>query len=273
MAKKIQVGFIGGGNMAEALIKGLLQGKKLTAGECRVVDVLQERLAYLKKTYGVQTASTPGAVVEPSRVVILAVKPQQIPQALKALIPFWSPEKLLVSIAAGITLGQLAEPFPSPPRLVRVMPNTPALVQSGISALCKNDEAREDDLHLAESLFKAAGETVRLDESLFDAVTGLSGSGPAYVFVILEALSDAGVKMGLPRAVASKLALETVYGASRLARESDRTFGQLKDMVTSPGGTTIAGLHEMEKAGLRGILMNAVEAATRRSRELRDLPS
>jgi pyrroline-5-carboxylate reductase len=273
MAKKIQVGFIGGGNMAEALIKGLLQGKKLTAGECRVFDVLQERLAYLKKIYGVRTASTPGAVVEPSRVVILAVKPQQVPQALEALIPFWSPEKLLVSIAAGITLGQLAEPFPFPPRLVRVMPNTPALVQAGISALCRNDAAGEADLHLAESLFEAAGETIRLDESLFDAVTGLSGSGPAYVFVILEALSDAGVKMGLPRPVASKLALETVYGASRLARESDRTFGQLKEMVTSPGGTTIAGLHEMEKAGLRGILMNAVEAATRRSRELRDLRS
>ena len=156
MAKKIQVGFIGGGNMAEALIQGLLQGKKLTAGECRVYDVLQDRLAYLKKTYGVQTGSTPGEVVVPSRVVILAVKPQQISQALKALIPFWSPEKLLVSIAAGITLGQLAKPFPSPPRLVRVMPNTPALVQSGISALCKNDVAREDDLQLAESLFKAA---------------------------------------------------------------------------------------------------------------------
>jgi pyrroline-5-carboxylate reductase len=270
MAKKMEVGFIGGGNMAEALIRGILQGKTLSASQCRVCDVLQDRLTYLKKAYGVQTASTPGPVVEPSRVVILAVKPQQIPTALKAIIPLWSQEKLLVSIAAGITLDQLAQSFPSPPRLVRVMPNTPALVQAGISALCQNDTAREDDFLLAESLFKAVGETVRLDESLFDAVTGLSGSGPAYVFVILEALSDAGVKMGLPRAVASKLALETVYGASRLARESDRTFGQLKDMVTSPGGTTIAGLHEMEKAGLRGILMNAVEAATRRSRELRE---
>ena len=259
MAKKIQVGFIGGGNMAEALIQGLLQGKKLTAGECRVYDVLQGRLEYLEKTYGLQTALAPGLVVEPSRVVVLAVKPQQAPQALAALVPYWSPQKLLVSIAAGLTLDLLAEYFPSTPRIVRVMPNTPALVKAGISALCKNKAAREEDLVLAESLF--------------DAVTGLSGSGPAYVFVILEALSDAGVKVGLPRPVASKLALETVYGASRLARESDLTFGQLKDMVTSPGGTTIAGLHEMEKAGLRGILMNAVEAATRRSRELRDLPS
>ena len=273
MAKIIQVGFIGGGNMAEALIRGLLQGKTLTASQCRVCDVLEDRLAYLKQVYGVQTASTPGPVVEPSGVVILAVKPQQVPKALKALLPFWSPERLLVSIAAGVTLDQLAKPFASPPRLVRVMPNTPALVQAGISALCRNETAQEEDFQLAESLFKAVGETVRLDESLFDAVTGLSGSGPAYVFVILEALSDAGVKMGLPRPIASTLALETVYGASRLARESDRTFGQLKDMVTSPGGTTIAGLHEMEKAGLRGILMNAVEAATRRSRELREHPS
>jgi pyrroline-5-carboxylate reductase len=273
MTKKISVGFIGGGNMGEALIQGLLQGKTLAAAGCRVYDVLPDRLAYLKKTYGVQAAATPGAAVGPSGVVILAVKPQQVPKALTALLPSWSAEKMLISIAAGVTLDQLAAPFPSPPRLVRVMPNTPALVKAGISALCKNEAAREEDFHLAESLFRAVGDTVRLEESLFDAVTGLSGSGPAYVFVILEALSDAGVKVGLPRPVASKLALETVYGSSRLARETDRTFGQLKEMVTSPGGTTIAGLHQMEKAGLRGILMDAVEAATRRSRELRESSS
>jgi pyrroline-5-carboxylate reductase len=270
MTRKIAVGFIGGGNMGEALIQGLLQGKTLAAAQCRVYDVLPDRLAYLKKTYGVQTAATPDAAVGPSGVVLLAVKPQQVPKALTALLPSWSPEKLLISIAAGVTLEQLAAPFPFPPRLVRVMPNTPALVKAGISALCKNEAAREEDFHLAESLFRAVGETVRLEESLFDAVTGLSGSGPAYVFVILEALSDAGVKVGLPRPMASKLALETVYGASRLARETDRTFGQLKEMVTSPGGTTIAGLYQMEKGGLRGILMDTVEAATRRSRELRE---
>ena len=270
MKKQMEIGFIGGGNMAEALIKGLLGSKKISAGHCRIFDVLPDRLEYLRMTYGIQTETTAVPVIEQSGIVILAVKPQQVPGALEAMAPHWSREKLLVSIAAGIPLHRLAGYFPHPPKIIRVMPNTPALVQAGISALCKNQAAGKEDLDLAGSLFGAVGETVFLDEGQMDAVTGLSGSGPAYVFVILEALADAGVKVGLPRNTAAKLALETVYGASQLARKTDRTFGQLKEMVTSPGGTTIAGLHEMERAGLRGILMDAVEAATRRSKELQN---
>jgi pyrroline-5-carboxylate reductase len=271
MKKQIQIGFIGGGNMAEALIKGLVGGKMITPGHCRVFDVLPGRLNHLQQTYGVQPGREAREVVNESRIILLAVKPQQVPQVLAEVGPHWSSEKLLISIAAGITLERLAGFFPSPPALIRVMPNTPALVLAGASALCKNATATDQDLEEAASLFGAVGETVQLDETHFDAVTGLSGSGPAYLFIILEALADAGVKLGLPRNIASRLAAQTMYGAGLMACNPDRTFGQLKEMVTSPGGTTMAGLYELEKAGLRGILMDAVEAATRRSKELQKI--
>ncbi|MCU0580090.1 MAG: pyrroline-5-carboxylate reductase, partial [Desulfobacterota bacterium] len=261
MKKQIQIGFIGGGNMAEALIKGLIGGKMITPGQCRIYDVLPGRMDYLKKSYGVQSGRDAKQVVQESRFVFLAVKPQQIAQALAEAVPYWTAGKVLISIAAGITLERLAGYFPSPPALIRVMPNTPALVLAGVSALCKNATASAKDLEEAAALFGAVGETVLLDEAHFDTVTGLSGSGPAYVFIILEALADAGVKLGLPRNIASKLAAHTVHGAGLMACNPERTFGQLKEMVTSPGGTTMAGLYRMEKAGLRGILMDAVEAA------------
>jgi pyrroline-5-carboxylate reductase len=271
MKKQAALGFIGGGNMAEALIKGLIGGKMTTPGLCRVYDIQQERLDYLQKTYGVPTSREALPVVQGSRILILAVKPQQIAQALPEVVPHWTSEKILISIAAGVTLERLAGYFPHPPALIRVMPNTPALVLAGVSALCKNATATGKDLEEAASLFGAVGETVLLDEAHFDTVTGLSGSGPAYVFVILEALADAGVKLGLPRNLAAKLAAHTVYGAGLMACNPERSFGQLKEMVTSPGGTTMAGLYRLEKAGLRGILMDAVEAATLRSKELQKL--
>ncbi|MBI5582899.1 MAG: pyrroline-5-carboxylate reductase [Deltaproteobacteria bacterium] len=271
MKKQAAIGFIGGGNMAEALIKGLIGGKMTTPGQCRVFDVLPGRLGYLQQTYGIQPGREARSVVKESRIIILAVKPQQVPQALPEVVPHWSSGKLLISIAAGITLERLAGFFPSPPALIRVMPNTPALVLAGASALCKNAAATKKDLEEAAALFGAVGETVLLDETHFDTVTGLSGSGPAYLFVILEALADAGVKLGLPRNIAAKLAAQTMLGSGLMACNPERTFGQLKEMVTSPGGTTMAGLYEMEKAGLRGIIMDAVEAATRRSKELQKL--
>ena len=271
MKKQLPLGFIGGGNMAEALIKGLIGGKMTTPGLCRVFDIQPERLDYLQKVYGIQPSREAQPVVKGSRILILAVKPQQIPQALPEVVPYWTPDKLLISIAAGVTLEKLAGYFPDSPALIRVMPNTPALVLAGVSALCKNATATVKDLEEAAALFRAVGETVLLDEAYLDVVTGLSGSGPAYVFVILEALADAGVKLGLPRNLAAKLAAHTVYGAGLMACNPERTFGQLKEMVTSPGGTTMAGLYRMEKDGLRGIIMDAVEAATLRSKELQQL--
>jgi pyrroline-5-carboxylate reductase len=268
MKLKIPVGFIGGGNMAEALIQGLIGSKTLIPSDCRVYDILENRLSHLKKIYGVTAANDTPQVIRSSRAVILAVKPQNIDKVLSILSPVWSPEKILISIAAGVPISYISGFFAKTPKIIRVMPNTPALVLSGISALSKNTVADEKDFDLAESLFKAIGETVRVEESQLDAVTGLSGSGPAYVFHILEGLTEGGVKMGLPRTIAQKLAVQTVWGSSQMARQTDRPFSQLKEMVTSPGGTTIYGLHVMEKAGLNGILMDAVEAATNRSKEL-----
>jgi pyrroline-5-carboxylate reductase len=268
MLAKISVGFIGGGNMAEALIRGLLGSKTITPTECLVCDIIDERLSYLKKTYGVKAIKDRSAVIQASRAVILAVKPQSVDKALEALSSIWSPGKILISICAGVPMSYLARFFPKPPRIIRVMPNTPALVLAGISALSKNAVAEEKDLALAESIFNAIGETVRVEESQLDAVTGLSGSGPAYVFTILEGLTDGGVKMGLARPIAQKLAVQTLLGSSQMARQMNWPLGQLKEMVTSPGGTTIYGLQVMEKAGLHGTLMETVEAATRRSKEL-----
>ncbi|MBI4764898.1 MAG: pyrroline-5-carboxylate reductase [Deltaproteobacteria bacterium] len=270
MKLKIPVGFIGGGNMAEALIQGLLGSKTIVPSDCWVCDIIEERLAHLKKTYGVKAVPDPSQVIKSSRAVILAVKPQNVDQALSTLSPLWSPEKILISIAAGVPIAYLGRFFSKAPKIIRVMPNTPALVLSGISALSKNAVADEKDFDLAESLFKAIGETVRVEESQLDAVTGLSGSGPAYVFHILEGLTEGGVKMGLARSVALKLAIQTVWGSSQMARKLEWPLSQLKEMVTSPGGTTIYGLHVMEKAGLHGTLMDAVEAATKRSKELGD---
>jgi pyrroline-5-carboxylate reductase len=268
MRLKIPLGFIGGGNMAEALIQGLLGSKTLVPSDCWVCDIIEERLSHLKKTYGVKAVPDTPLVIRSSRAVVLAVKPQNIDKALSSLAPVWSPEKILISIAAGVPMSYLGGFFSKTPKIIRVMPNTPALVLSGISALSKNAVADEKDLDLAESLFKAIGETVRVEENQLDAVTGLSGSGPAYVFHILEGLTEGGVKMGLARSIAQKLAIQTVWGASQMARKMDWPLSQLKEMVTSPGGTTIHGLHVLEKAGLHGTLMDAVEAATKRSKEL-----
>lgn len=268
MKIKITVGFIGGGNMAEAMIQGLIASKTITPSACWVSDIIEERLSYLKKTYGVKAVPDTPQVIRSSQAIILAVKPQNVDQALAALSPVWTSDKILISIAAGVPTVYLSRFFPKAPKIIRVMPNTPALVLSGISALSKNAVAEEKDLALAESLFKAIGETVRVEETQLDAVTGLSGSGPAYIFHILEGLTDGGLKMGLPRAIAQKLAVQTVWGSSQMAKQKGWPLSQLKEMVTSPAGTTIQGLHVMEKAGLHGILMDAVEAATNRSKEL-----
>jgi pyrroline-5-carboxylate reductase len=217
---------------------------------------------------GVATTSDNAAVVAASDVVVLAVKPGLVAKVLSHegvadARPLW------ISIAAGVSLARLAAALPKGARLVRAMPNTPALVRAGATAYVAGADATAADRALAQALFECAGYAWEApDESLLDAVTGLSGSGPAYVFVFLEALADAGVRVGLPRDAAQRLAIETVLGAAQLARTSGVHFAQLKDRVTSPGGTTIAGLARLEAAGFRAALLDAVEAATRRSREL-----
>jgi len=264
-----RLALIGGGNMAEAILRGLVRSGVLRPSDMVVSDVREERLASLRRTYGVETQPKNGEAARDAAVVLLAVKPQVVRQALDDLVPVMSEAQLLVSIAAGVPTGTLEKHFlPRAARVIRVMPNTPALVLQGMSALARGRHASPEDVEAARALFEAVGRTVVVDERLLDAVTGLSGSGPAYVFLAIEALADGGVKAGLPRDIAQMLAAQTVRGAAELLLESGKHPGELKDSVASPGGTTIAGLHVLEQAGVRGALIAAVEAAARRSREL-----
>jgi pyrroline-5-carboxylate reductase len=268
MAHAKQVVFIGGGNMAEALLRGILAANRMRSEDILVTDVREERLAYLKTTYRIGVSSDNADAARQADTIVLAVKPQVMTRALEDLRNAVGEAQLLISIAAGISTATIAGYFPQPMHVVRVMPNTPALVLEGVSAVAGGRHATPQDLERTRGLFEAVGKVVVVDESLMDAVTGLSGSGPAFVFVVIEALADAGVKVGLPREVALALAAQTVQGSARLVLETGKHPGQLKDMVASPGGTTIAGLHALEQGSVRAALINAVEAATRRSQEL-----
>lgn len=264
-----KIGFVGGGRMAEALIRGVLRAGLVDADQIIAVDPSKERRDLLQKEYGVSVSEDGATIWSESTIVILAVKPQIIAEVLKSFRGQIKERHLVISIAAGIPLSLLeASMAGSGCRVIRVMPNTPAIVQQGASALSPGKGVTREELDKVKQIFDAVGSSVILDESLLDAVTGLSGSGPAYVFTFIEALVDAGLKVGLSKQVAETLALQTVLGSVTLALESRMHPAELRAMVTSPGGTTIAGLHELEKAGFRGIVMNAVEAATRRSREL-----
>ncbi len=268
MALDKKIAFLGGGNMAEALIKGILAAGAAKAGQMSVTDLSTDRLENLKKTYGIIVQKSNKDAVSGADVVLLCVKPQVIDKVLEEIAPTADSGKLVISIAAGITLARIEKALTADPRVVRVMPNTPALVLAGAAAVAAGKTATAADVEIARQIFGAVGRAVVVEEKLMDAVTGLSGSGPAYVFMIIDALSDAGVKAGLPRQLALELAAQTVYGAAKMVLETKEHPGKLRDMVTSPGGTTIEGLHALEKGKLRATLMNAVEAATARSKEL-----
>lgn len=268
-----KVGFLGGGNMATALVRGLLEAKAVAPEHVGVSDVSPERLASLHDKYGLRTFDTNEALAEWADVVVLAVKPQIVDRVLPAVRAGLRETDLVISVAAGIPLSHLelhlaAGDPEKTPRVVRSMPNTAAIALAGATAIAAGARATRDDVLVAKALFEAVGRCVVLDESLLDAVTGLSGSGPAYVMLMIEALADGGVKVGLGRDVALLLAAQTVYGAAKLQLETGEHPGRLKDMVTSPGGTAIAGLHTLESGGLRRTLIDAVEAAANRSAEL-----
>jgi pyrroline-5-carboxylate reductase len=254
--------------MAAALIKGLLHGKVVPADCIVASDVKGERLEQLHASHGIRTTTDNHALLRESDVVVLAVKPQVIDRVLTEVGADVRPDQLVVSVAAGVPIEALEGRLPRGSHVVRAMPNTPATVQAGATAIAGGSHAHEGDLSIARELFEAVGRVVVLDESLLDAVTGLSGSGPAYVMLIIEALADGGVKVGLHRDTALLLAAQTVFGSARLLLETGEHPGRLKDMVTSPGGTAIAGLHTLESGGLRRTLIDAVEAATKRAGEL-----
>jgi pyrroline-5-carboxylate reductase len=268
---EIRIGFVGGGAMGEALAAGVLAAGA-PASTVRAADPDPARRKQLEQTLGIETSADNASVVAASDLVVLALKPKLVCPALVALggaaasalsRPLW------VSIAAGVPLAALSKALPPGARVVRAMPNTPALVRSGATAFVAGEACSAGDRDLARALFEGVGTAWEAPaEALLDAVTGLSGSGPAYVFVFLEALSDAGVRMGLPRDAASALALQTVLGSARLAHETGRHPATLKDQVTSPGGTTSAGLERLEACGFRAAVHEAVAAATRRSKEL-----
>jgi pyrroline-5-carboxylate reductase len=263
-----RVGFVGAGNMGEALIKGLIAANRLPSDAIFATDVRLERLKQLGRQYGIQVLGSNPDLVAHSDVVILAVKPQIMAAVLGEIGGSLGARHLLLSIAAGVSTTRLRQHLSPAVRLIRVMPNTPALVLEGVTAIARADRLESGDLETAEQIFGAVGKVVVLDEDLMDAVTGLSGSGPAYVALVVESLADGGVKMGLDRPTAMTLATQTVLGAARLLLETGTHPGQLKDMVASPGGTTIAGVAALEEGGIRTTFIRAVEQATIRSREL-----
>ncbi len=261
------IGFIGAGNMAEALLKGILSDGSYGGAQIIMSDPRESRLAELNKKYGVAVTVNNDEVAASSETVILAVKPQVASQVLGAL-KSGANEPLYISILAGLTTLKLEKMFPGKVRLVRAMPNTPALVMKGSTALCRGSFATDGDMVLAEGVFRRAGGVITLRENLMDAAMGISGCGPAYFYMIIEALSDAGVRAGLSREDAVTLAAQTALGSAHMVLETDMHPAALKDMVTSPGGTTIEAVKVLEERGVRAAMISAVEAAIRRSKEL-----
>ena len=263
------VGFIGSGNMGEVLIRGLIQSGKVKKTDILASDASPERLQHISKTYGIRTAASNTELVEHASIVIIAVKPQNIDDLLDELASSSHEGHLFISIAAGITTEKLARKMHHKSGIIRVMPNAPASVLAGIAAVYPGSNVSPADLQRAVSIFECVGKAVIIkNEALMDVVTGLSGSGPAFVFLVIESLSDAGVQLGISRKEASLLAAQTVYGAAKMLLETGRHPSELKDIVATPGGTTFAGLKMLEKGNFRSTIMDAVEAATVRSREL-----
>lgn len=263
-----KIAFLGAGNMAGALVRGLLAAGATTPERVFCADVRQERLDELAREFGVRVGKSNREAAAWADVLVLATKPQVFDRLLPEVADSMRPGTLTVSIAAGVSVAAIEGRLPEGARVVRTMPNTPAIVDAGATGIAAGTHATDADIALVRSIFDSVGISVVLDESQLDAVTGLSGSGPAYIFLIIEALSDAGVKMGLHREPAQRLAAQTVLGSAKLLLETGEHPGRLKDMVTSPGGTAIAGLHTLEAGGLRTTLMNAVEAATLRAATL-----
>lgn len=254
--------------MGEALIRGMLKAELMTAEKIMVAEPDSSRQQYLTSQYGIGGTAEPGELASFAQVVILAVKPQIMEPVLHQYVDHLDESHLIISIAAGVTIAAMEGVLGDSSRIIRVMPNTPALVLAGASALSGNRRVSGEDMEMAKTIFSAVGICVEVAENLLDAVTGLSGSGPGYVFTFIEAMVDGGVLAGLPRPVAEQLVLQTVYGSAKLALETGEPAAVLKGRVTSPGGTTITGIQVLEEAGLRGTVMTAIEAATERSRDL-----
>lgn len=266
--EKKTVGFIGAGNMATAIIKGLVSAGSPGLGKISAFDVRREKLDALARDLGVLPAESNEALCRNNEVVILAVKPQNINEVLREISGAVNEEKLLISIAAGVNLFQIESHLKRKARLIRVMPNAPLLAGCGMTAVSYGNTVKEDDKRFVLDMFGAVGRVIEVGEHLMDAVTALSGSGPAFVFSFIEGLADGGVKVGIGREEALLMAAQTVAGAARMMLSTGLHPCELKDMITSPGGTTIQGCHVLDSSGFGGIVMSAVEAAYKRAREM-----
>ncbi|MBK6846534.1 MAG: pyrroline-5-carboxylate reductase [Proteobacteria bacterium] len=263
-----KIAFLGAGNMGQALIRGLIEADRVAADQLVASDTRAEQRTACWERYGIHTSASNHDAARGAAVVVLAVKPQIIATVLEEVRETIEADALVISIAAGVTIASIEARLRPGTRVVRTMPNVCSLVREGATALSSGTHATDADLDVARRIFESVGLSVVVDEALMDAVTGLSGSGPAYIFMVIEALSDAGVKAGLSRGDAHALSCQTVLGAAKLAIETKEHPGRLKDMVCSPGGTAIAAVHELEKGGLRTTLINAVEVAAHRAAEL-----
>ncbi len=259
---------IGGGNMGSALVKGILKANLAPPERITVVDVHTGKLEELRSECGVRVDTHPEPHMAAAEVIMLAIKPQILNDVIDALRDSIRSDQLVISILAGVETTYIRDRLGKKNPVIRVMPNIAATVDAAASALAGCDPVTDEDYEVAEAIFGAVGTVVRVEENLLDAVTGLSGSGPAYIYMVIEALCDGGVKMGLPRNVAMMLATQTVLGAAKLVRETGEHPATLRDQVTTPGGTTISAVHELEERGLRAMLISAVVTATERSKEL-----
>jgi pyrroline-5-carboxylate reductase len=268
MSSTLTVGFIGCGKMATALAQGFIRANLVAPAQLIGSDVAEESRDAFSRATGAATTSRNHEVLQAAEVVVLAVKPNQVQAVIAEIRDGITSSHLILSIAAGVTLARLEEVLPEGTRVVRVIPNTPALVGASATAYAPGRAARVEDNRLVHRLFIAVGSAVELKEPLLDAVTGLSGSGPAYVFLVMEAMSDGGVAAGLPRDVATRLAAQTLFGSAQMVLETGQHPAVLRETVTSPGGTTVEGLHELEKAGVRAALISAVRSAADKARRL-----
>jgi pyrroline-5-carboxylate reductase len=266
--KLAPIAFLGAGQMAEAFVRGLLRAELVVPGSVWVSDVRAGRTAQLAEQLGVQSARSNLAAIEAAETIFVSVKPQDVPRLLDEVGADVRRDQLVISIAAGVTLRALERRLPHRPPIIRVMPNTPALVQSGMAVLAPGEGVTREQERTALRIFGAVGRALVLPERHLDAVTALSGSGPAFLAIVAEALSDAGVRVGLPRDVAHLLAAQTMLGTGRMLADTGMHPALLKEAVTSPGGTSIAGVHAMERGGIRALLMDAIVAATERSAAL-----
>lgn len=271
MLKNKKIAIIGAGNIGEALIGGMIRGKLTKPENIVATRRSEDALHELKVRWDIAVTTNNREGVHAVDIIILAVKPQGANEVLEEIANVIEPHQLIISVMAGVTTQFISKKIGKDNPIIRTMPNTPVLVDEGATALARGTHATDEHLQFASTIFLAIGKVEVLPENLMDAVTGLSGSGPAYIYMVIEAMTDGGVKMGIPRAIALRLAAQTVYGAAKLVMETRKHPAILKDEVTTPGGTAIAAVHELETHGLRTMLINAVATATQRSKELSDM--